>query len=592
MALAFVPGSAEIVERLRTRRSARPRPPDRNLSATRHLSAGAYLDPEFCLRVLHEVYFRTKRLVAPSHGYDALTVLGHCLRARRSMAVRDALLVALFMAMSWVSLIATLTTLVALLAVHFGQISERVLREAFQYIVEGGYFRDAVAAERAARSGAGGHVRRQDSTEQSASSRLFSPAFLPSVTRQIIARGLRMLGAYLTLVIVAVLLATQLWHTHPLSATRLGISPRWAILGSIAGAFLVPAAVRGWNRIQLYGLKPGGRPKRLPRNRRLAEIEGQLSGNTVIYSGYQHFVGAGEVLHSWGMAQRLVQAPPRGTRALTETETEGAREFEQPPFTAMQLANHVRGYIAELTNNVLPEWRLANLTVRDRIFVAGTEIDYLWADTSLHDVKRIIQHPTAPQRHYLECQVVSWNGKLVTTVYVHFAVQGKALYVELKVLGLTPCAERFRIIDQVGGVSVWRLLQDAGRAALDAPVLFVAAPRGLLHTAANTVTLAVAARSANGRVRKGYDYGARTSIREMGATELPSDPIQTQDIVKYGRVVERRVVAAILDFLEDRGVDVTEYRQSAQSILSIGAVATNGGTVAVSGDAAGVQTNG
>jgi hypothetical protein len=589
MALAFVPGSAEIVKRFRILRPAPP-PPDRNLSATRHLSAGAYLDPEFCLRVLHEVYYRTKRIVAPSHGYDTLTVLGHCLRARRSMTIRDALLVGLLVVMSWISLVATLTTLFVLLAVHLGQISERVLREAFQYIVDGGYFRDAVAAERAAQSGAGGHARRQDSTEHPSSSRLFGRAFLSGVTRQIIASGLRMLGAHLTLMIVAVLLATRLWHTHPLGATRLGIQPRYAILGSITCAFLVPAAVRGWNRIQLYGLKPGGRSKRLPRNRRLAEIEAQLSGNTVVYSGYQHFVGAGEVLHSWSMAQRLVQAPPRGTRAITETE--GKREFDEPPFTAIQLANHVRGYIAELTENTLPEWRLANLTVRDRIFVAGTEISHLWADTSLRDVKRIIQNPTAPQRHYLECQVVSWNGELVTTVYVHFAVQGKALYVELKVLGLTPCADRFRIIDQVGGVSFWRLLRDAGRAALDAPVLIVAAPRGLLRAATNTITLTVAARSANARVRKGYDYGARTSVREMGATELPSDPIQTQDIVKYGRVVERRVVAAILDFLEDRGVDVTEYRQSAQSILSIGAVATNGGTVAISGDAVGVQTNG
>jgi hypothetical protein len=65
--------------------------------------------------------------------------------------------------------------------------------------------------------------------------------------------------------------------------------------------------------------------------------------------------------------------------------------------------------------------------------------------------------------------------------------------------------------------------------------------------------------------------------------------MQTQDIIKYGRVIERRVLAAVLDFLEDHNVDVTEYRQRSLTILNAGAVATSGGTVNVEGDATGTQ---
>jgi hypothetical protein len=54
-------------------------------------------------------------------------------------------------------------------------------------------------------------------------------------------------------------------------------------------------------------------------------------------------------------------------------------------------------------------------------------------------------------------------------------------------------------------------------------------------------------------------------------------------------MIERRVLDAILDFLEDKGVDVTEYRQRTLTILSAGAVATGGGTVNVEGDAVGTQ---
>src|SRR5437870_12082311 len=86
----------------------RPSPTDEPAphSATRHLCAGAYLDPQFCLSALHEVYYQPKRLVAPSYGFDTIAVLGHCLRARRATVIRDATLLGLL-------LVAALTCLVA-----------------------------------------------------------------------------------------------------------------------------------------------------------------------------------------------------------------------------------------------------------------------------------------------------------------------------------------------------------------------------------------------------------------------------------------------------------------------------------------------
>ena len=89
------------------------------------------------------------------------------------------------------------------------------------------------------------------------------------------------------------------------------------------------------------------------------------------------------------------------------------------------------------------------------------------------------------------------------------------------------------------------------------------------------------------QIRRGYDYGAVVGLRELGTSVELKDHMQTQDIVKYGRIIERRVLAAILDFLEQRKVDVTEYRQRSLTILNAGAVATSGGTVVVEGDAIG-----
>jgi hypothetical protein len=51
-------------------------------NATRLLSAGAYLERQFRKRVIHELVKCRFRCVAPSYGYDAVTVLAHALAAR------------------------------------------------------------------------------------------------------------------------------------------------------------------------------------------------------------------------------------------------------------------------------------------------------------------------------------------------------------------------------------------------------------------------------------------------------------------------------------------------------------------------------
>ncbi|MFI6335941.1 hypothetical protein [Streptomyces sp. NPDC050535] len=51
--------------------------------ATRLLSAGTYLDPGYRRTVIRELLKKRFRVVAPSYGYDAVSVLAHALTARR-----------------------------------------------------------------------------------------------------------------------------------------------------------------------------------------------------------------------------------------------------------------------------------------------------------------------------------------------------------------------------------------------------------------------------------------------------------------------------------------------------------------------------
>jgi hypothetical protein len=559
--------------------------PGTGTNATRHLSAGAYLDDEFCLTALRRVYYSPKRIVAPSYGFDLITVLGHCLLARRMMILRDGMLVGLLVFASWVSVSAVPIVLLALLTFHMAAIVVRVIWESIEYLREPKRFGGTpgldgrITSDRARQAA--------EWARQNAFRRGFRRLWFENLVAAVVARGFAVALAYIGIALIAMTASVGLWHADLLGGLGSPIVMGWVVLLSV----LIPVCARCWSRLRLRTLVPGSPAAPPVKSERLREIASQLGGNTVVYSGHRPFVGGGEIFRRWDLTQRLVRfVAPEVVEQVVGPMTELRREFRTPPFTARAISAYVHADLQRIAADRLAELHLPNLTVAERVFVAGTEISDLRPYTPPDSMSEIIRQPTAPQRHYLVCQVVSWRGELVTTVYVHFAVQGRALYVELYLTGLLPCDGRFRVVDEVGGTGAKAVLRDAMLALRTAPALVAYAPVNLVRCCGDVIRLR--SRSRDSRVRKGYDYGARISVREIGASEDVRDHMQAQDVTKYGRIIERRVLAATLDFLEAKGVDITEYRQRSLTILNAGAVATNGGTVNVGGAAVGTQNNG
>jgi hypothetical protein len=569
-----------------------------NTNATRHLSAGAYLDEEFCLTALRDIYYQPKRIVAPSYGFDPLTVLGHCLLARRAMVARDAVLLGVLVFATWLSVFALLVLLAVMLTVHVAFTAAAVGRESVTYLREPLTMRGEGSLDADARTRRARPAGRTRPDRREIHSRSFRRLWFENLVAQIIGRVVGLVLRYLTIAATALGIAVAsavLWGTNPIDVDPIGLSPVGPVApvvstaGVAALSVLAPVCARVWGQLRLRALVPGCDVEPPLMTDRLAQIADQMDGNTVVYSGYQPFVGSGVVLRRWDLAQRLVRAEDPVVVAGGQSTPEADREFARPPFSAGEIIDHVKTHIQDLADDPVPERGLPSLTVSDKVFVAGTEIANLRPDVSAAELAEIIRVPTAPARYYLACQVVSWRGELVTTVYVHIAVQGKALYVELYVTGLLPCEERFRVIDQVGGIGVKAIARAASRAMVEAPTMLAAAPIALARAFGDKISVASLPDPHAGEVHKGYDYGARVGLREIGASVEERDHMQAQDIIKYGRIIERRVLAAILDFLEDRGVDVTEYRHRALTILNAGAVAISGGTVNVEGDAIGTQ---
>jgi hypothetical protein len=350
--------------------------------------------------------------------------------------------------------------------------------------------------------------------------------------------------------------------------------------------FGIPATANVVNQIQLDGLAPGRSPGGGSTSDRLTEINYQQRGNQVVYSGFWPFVGSGDLVTRWSFAQRLMRAPKD---PLEARESEAIREFSTPPFSAHEVLETIRWHLSSLSHETAPERRVPGLTVSDKIFVAGTEISYLVPQATPETVAQVIRDPTAPRRHFLVCQVQSWRGELVTTVYVHIAVQGKLLYVELIGTALPPCDSRYRAIDQVGGTGGVAYARAIGSGLVKTPQFLLGAVGNLVRSSYDALIGALnrPAVAADRAVTHGYDFGARTSVRDLGSASDTRHYLQTQDIDKYRQMIERRVLAAILDFLASRGVDTAEFTNQAQNILKIGAVHRGTGDIKIEGPGVG-----
>lgn len=518
-------------------------------AATRHLCAGAYLDDDFRRSSLNEVYYQPRRMVAPSYGFDLTTVLGYCLRARAWAVARDAAICGILVIGLCAGPIPLLVTIGTLVMLSMVTSTYRVLREAARDIQSG----------------------------------------RPVSVGKILVLLVRNVSAAVVLFVIFGLVTVV--STAAAFAALSGEDGFTLLVAPVAAAFLlvavlaVPVTANLWRQRRLDRLAPGWRPAAPARSSRFDDIHRQQAGNTIIYSGYWPFVGSGHLITTWGFAQRLIRAGS----VLSQPKTEAEREFVEPPFSAEQIISYVRGQLRTLVDDPLPERRLPGLALMDQVFLAGTEASYLTPHTDPQRISEIIREPVGPARHYLACQVVSWNGELVTTVYVHISVQGRSLYVDLTSAALAPCDERFRIVDQVGGTGTEAYLRVVGRGIVDAPRIIGLAPVNLLREAFGAIRAGLDTRPAGSSMVLGYDYGARVSVRELGTPETLRNDAQRQDIDKYHRIIERKVLAAILDFLSAYDVDVSEFQQRALTILNAGAVNTGSGSMSVYGNAVGSQ---
>ncbi|MFC8673513.1 collagen-like protein [Streptomyces griseorubiginosus] len=569
---------------------------------TRYLCAAAYVDEGFAERVVEDVLADEAGAVAASPDVDLVAVVRHCLTAQELRQRRDLRLTAAFAA---VGVFAPLWLL--FVTVFLSTTRQAVTRPSL--------------ATRGRHQPQGRALVGTAVAAGFAVVLAFALGFLVSMLP---APGFVswLLGSYLAgvpaalLSVAAVAYAYATVVRHDLDVDRL---------------------LRTTMTREAFARQPRPTvPRRKWMAERLAAIREAQDGNVTVYSGFTPFIGYARSAAQWSLAVPLLPADgpvgglsrPGGPEAFTVAElvdqvrarlrttaaAGGTADAADAAVTDAAQAPGPSGSNGTAGTHVPAGTRgpagahgpagspapLDSLVIEDRVFASGTGIgeDERFIRTrslapvarlSADEVERIMEHPTGTVRHHLAVHVPLWGGDVVPSLFLHFSTTGRTLHLHCSNHVLGPVRAEYHVVDRLRGP-----LSPSARRGL----LLDAVPRtGKAFYAAPFRALRQAyfderhSRRMVDELRAleqdpVYDFGARVSVRELALSPDYQNYFQVVDAARITALVERHTLAAIREFLEARGYDITDFRAQQQTILNQGLI-QQGGTSIIGNQAIG-----
>jgi hypothetical protein len=326
-----------------------------------------------------------------------------------------------------------------------------------------------------------------------------------------------------------------------------------------------------------------------PLDARRADAIPSAHANVTVYSGFSPFVGAGLDFGGWSFAIATDKAK---------------RDFGSMPPARFHLRDLYRDVSEAVERLDLP-----GLEQQDHFFIQGSDVrgdESLLADhygrpdkvLSPRVAERYAYGSDARVRHYRWIRVCDWTGDIVVSYFLRCSLRGPMLFVEVKRFLLTPLKASLRDIDNVAPL---RTMETLGRLFLIAPIAgafnLFAAPFAVLGylTEAWDQFWGTTERERHRLIDANplWDYGASTSVRQTFASGEYVRYFQRADSDYYEKALEKEILAALIDFLDARGIDTSDLRERQSTILNNGVIVQGGniaaGSLAVGDGARAVQ---
>jgi hypothetical protein len=179
-------------------------------------------------------------------------------------------------------------------------------------------------------------------------------------------------------------------------------------------------------------------------------------------------------------------------------------------------------------------------------------------------------------RLYKLIRVEVWDGELVLSMYFRLRKQADTLFVEVSFLVLPPLQERFRILERMNAELSWRAFAaEVGAWLLSVPVFAIEALRlllGILDWPVRALGLRESARKRALRDDPSTDYGCHQSLRSWASSNSYGNYFQKLDKEMFVKTIEGRLLDALQQFLDEKGIDTTDIRARQETILNSGVI--------------------
>src|SRR6266536_2583476 len=380
---------------------------------------------------------------------------------------------------------------------------------------------------------------------------------------------------------------------HCLAARRRRLARDLAILAVLAASVVVspvPTATltltawSGWwlHRLARQLSRRAFDPGRAPATAspavqwRLEDLAREQYGHATVYSSFVPFVGSGVPFSTWSLVLDL-QRPSR--RRLIDGPA------PSPRISVVDLQARVVAQLGHLAGERLDGGeRLTSLQLERHVFVDGSSFRGSRTRPAegptgpqLHsggtDVERLADEQAGPARQYLDVRIGSWEEELVVTVHLQFASIGRTLYMEAVSCVLPPINAAYHVVDAMPSrMTPGALLDLVVTTTRTFASAFCRAPARAGRALLAPIRRWLDQETTLAAIREDlpFDYGARTSVRELGAAPGCHSYFQRLDVEKYRKLVDLHVLQAIGDHLEDEGVDIAAFARQRMRILERG----------------------
>jgi hypothetical protein len=191
-------------------------------------------------------------------------------------------------------------------------------------------------------------------------------------------------------------------------------------------------------------------------------------------------------------------------------------------------------------------------------------------------------------RPYQCIRLQAWDGDLILSVFVNFTKRGTVLLAEVQHYLLAPLQPEYRQADRLASWSLGQRLRTELRSAPRAvTATMIRAPFRISRLVLRTGLGWHTERAALRRIKTDpeYNFGATTSVRELAQARHYRRYFQQVDRDLNTKFIDRQVLDTIVDFLDARNIDVSQFQEQRSMILNNGLLVSGGefkaGSVAV-----------